>query len=43
MTPFSFHTTSSIVFEAGSAARLGALAGKRLGASVLFVTDPGLR
>ncbi len=43
MTPFVFNTTSSIVFESGAAARLGAIAGARLGASVLFVTDPGLR
>jgi alcohol dehydrogenase class IV len=43
MTPFVFNTTPSIVFEACSARRLGAIAGRRLGASVLFVTDPGLR
>jgi alcohol dehydrogenase class IV len=43
MTPFIFNTTSSIVFEAGAAARLGDIAGTRLGRSVLFVTDPGLR
>jgi len=43
MTPFVFNTTPSIVFEAGSARRLGAIAGKRLGPSVLVVTDPGLR
>ena len=40
---FVFNTTPSIVFEAGSASRIGAIAGKRLGPSVLFVTDPGLR
>lgn len=43
MTPFVFNTTPSLVFEPGSARRLGALAGKRLGAAALFVTDPGLR
>lgn len=43
MTPFTFNTTPSLVFEPGAARRLGAIAGKRLGGSVLFVTDPGLR
>ncbi len=43
MTPFVFNTTPSILVEAGSAARLGAIAGTRLGGSILFVTDPGLR
>lgn len=43
MTPFTFNTTPSIVFEPGSARRLGQVAGRRLGASCLFVTDPGLR
>jgi alcohol dehydrogenase class IV len=43
MTPFVFNTTPSIVFEPGASRRLGAIAGSRLGASVLFVTDPGLR
>jgi len=43
MNPFVFNTTPSIVFEAGSARRLGAIAGKRLGERVLVVTDPGLR
>lgn len=40
---FAFHTTPHLVFEPGSTARLAAIAGKKLGASVLFVTDPGLR
>ena len=40
---FTFNTTPSVVFEAGAAARLGAIASSRLGRSVLFVTDPGLR
>ena len=43
MQAFTFNTTPSIVFEAGSAKRFGAIAGKRLGPTVLFVTDPGLR
>ncbi|MBL0935220.1 MAG: iron-containing alcohol dehydrogenase [Rhizobiaceae bacterium] len=42
LSPFTFNTTASIVFEPGSAARLGEIAGKRLGGRVLFVTDPGL-
>lgn len=42
MTPFSFHTTAAIVFEPGAARRLDTVAGARLGASILFVTDPGL-
>ncbi|SFT93103.1 iron-containing alcohol dehydrogenase [Mesorhizobium sp. YR577] len=43
MSPFIFNTTASIVFEPGSAARLGKIVGRKLGGSVLFVTDPGLR
>ena len=43
MQDFTFNTTPSIVFEAGSAGRFGQIAGKRLGQTVLFVTDPGLR
>ena len=43
MTPFVFNTTPSIVFEAGSSRRFGAIVGKRLGAKVLVVTDSGLR
>jgi alcohol dehydrogenase class IV len=42
-TPFTFNTTSSIVFEPGSASRLGVIVGGKLGRSVLLVTDPGLR
>ncbi|TYR29803.1 iron-containing alcohol dehydrogenase [Mesorhizobium microcysteis] len=41
--PFAFNTTPSVVFEPGATKRLGTIAGKRLGANVLFVTDPGLR
>ncbi|MDQ6437537.1 iron-containing alcohol dehydrogenase [Mesorhizobium sp. LHD-90] len=43
MNPFTFNTTPSLVFESGAARRFGAVAGGRLGPSVLFVTDPGLR
>jgi alcohol dehydrogenase class IV len=43
MTPFVFNTTPSIIFEPGSSKRLAAIAGRRLGRNVLFVTDPGLR
>jgi alcohol dehydrogenase class IV len=43
VTPFTFNTTASIVFEPGATRRLGPLAAARLGRSILFVTDPGLR
>ncbi len=43
MNPFVFNTTPSIVFAAGSSARLAATAGRKLGERVLVVTDPGLR
>jgi alcohol dehydrogenase class IV len=43
MRPFTFNTTPSMVFESGAAKRLGALVSRKLGARVLFVTDPGLR
>ena len=43
MTPFTFNTTPSVVFENGAAARLGPLTATRLGQRVLFVTDPGVR
>ena len=43
MTPFTFNTTKSLVFEAGAAARLAEIGGKTLGKTVLAVTDPGLR
>lgn len=39
---FSFSTTGAIRFEPGAAARLGAIAGGRLGRRVLVVTDRGL-
>jgi len=43
MTPFTFNTTKSLVFETGAAARLAEIGGKALGRTVLVVTDPGLR
>jgi len=41
--PFAFNTTPQIVFAPGSAARLGTIAAPVTGASVLLITDPGLR
>ena len=43
MTPFTFNTTKSLVFEAGAAVRMAEVAGKVLGQTVLLITDPGLR
>ena len=43
MTPFSFNTTKSLVFEPGAASRLAEAAGETLGTACLFVTDPELR
>jgi alcohol dehydrogenase class IV len=43
MTPFLFNTTKGLVFRAGAAADLAAVAGGLLGPRVLVVTDPGLR
>ncbi|MCG7493531.1 iron-containing alcohol dehydrogenase [Thalassobius sp. Cn5-15] len=43
MTPFIFNTTKSVVFEAGAAARLDALAGALLGPRILVITDSALR
>jgi alcohol dehydrogenase class IV len=43
VTPFVFNTTPSLVFESGAARRFGSIAGRKLGARVLLVTDPGLR
>lgn len=40
---FSFNTTAGLRFEAGAAARLGDIAGARLGPRVLVVTDAGVR
>lgn len=42
MRPFSFDTTPSLIFGAGSMARLGERAAKRLGPRILVVTDRGL-
>jgi alcohol dehydrogenase class IV len=43
MHDFIFNTTPSLVFKDGAARELAAHVGKRLGPSVLFVTDTGLR
>lgn len=43
MSAFRFNTTSSLVFEAGAAARLGEIVGPLLGDRPLVVTDPGIR
>ena len=43
MTPFTFNTIKSLIFEAGAAARLAEVAGQTLGTSVFLVTDPSLR
>lgn len=43
MTPFSFNTTKSLLFEPGAASRLAEAAGETLGAACLFITDPELR
>jgi alcohol dehydrogenase class IV len=40
---FTFNTTPSLIFEPGAARRFGEIVGARLGRSILFVTDPGLR
>lgn len=40
---FTFNTTPSIIFENGALRHFGAICGARLGASILFVTDAGLR
>jgi len=42
MTPFTFNTTKSLVFETGAAARMSEIAGATLGQTILLVTDPGL-
>ncbi len=39
MRPFTFDTTPSIVFGAGKAAEIGAVARARLGSRVALVTD----
>jgi len=43
ISPFAFNTTKSIVFRAGAAADLAAVASHISGKSCLFITDPGLR
>lgn len=42
MTPFQFHTTKSLVVEAGAAARLATIGAGVLTSPVLLVTDPGI-
>ena len=42
MQPFIFNTTASILFEPGAASVIGGKVGKRLGRSVIFITDPVL-
>ena len=43
MPPFSFNTTKSLVYQSGAAACMADVAGQTLGATVMLVTDPGLR
>jgi alcohol dehydrogenase class IV len=43
MQRFTFNTTPLLVMELGAAKRFGAITGKTLGCSSLFVTDSGLR
>ncbi|MBW6422176.1 iron-containing alcohol dehydrogenase [Rhizobium sp. XQZ8] len=43
MQDFVFNTTPSVIFRAGAARELAKHASAKLGPSVLFVTDPGLR
>lgn len=43
MNPFIFNTTPQIVFRTGAAAGIGDIVRKKLGESILFVTDAGLR
>ena len=42
MAGFTFNTTPSLVFGAGSVARLGEIAAARLGSRIALVTDAGL-
>jgi alcohol dehydrogenase class IV len=43
MRDFSFNTTPSLIFKAGAAREMNVHVGPKLGGSILFVTDPGLR
>jgi YbgC/YbaW family acyl-CoA thioester hydrolase len=43
LSPFTFNTTKSILFEPGAMAKIGALALKALGDRVMVVTDQGIR
>lgn len=42
MQAFQFHTTPSVIFETGAAARIANIIKSRLGNKLLFITDPGL-
>jgi alcohol dehydrogenase class IV len=42
VTAFAFHTTPALVCRPGASRELAALVGRKLGRSLLFVTDPGL-
>ena len=42
MTQFTFNTTPSIIFGAGSIAKIGAIAAERIGQRILVVSDAGL-
>ena len=43
MQAFTFNTTPSIVFEAGSAKRFGGIGGQRFRRALTSSTDAGLR
>jgi alcohol dehydrogenase class IV len=43
LSPFTFNTTKSIVFQPGAMSRIGELAQKALGDRVTVVTDQGIR
>ena len=43
MSAFAFHTTPQIIVRPGASGEVADIAGARLGSSVLFVTDPGIR
>lgn len=42
MNPFTFSTTPSVIFGAGSLSRIGEIASQKLGQRVILVTDAGL-
>ena len=43
MSAFAFHTTAQIIVRPGASGGIAEIAGKKLGRSVLFVTDSGIR